>query len=413
MKTQELATDIVKHLVRHGYTAYFAGGWVRDYLMGHPSSDIDIATDAPPEVILDLFPRTILVGLQFGVVIVVWHGHQFEVSTFRRDIDYIKGRKPEKIELADPKEDALRRDFTINGLFYDPLENEIHDFVDGAEDISKGVIRTIGDPFERFYEDRLRMIRAVRFAARFEFAIDLKTEEAIRENAQDLFPPVSMERIWQEFCKMAAHSHFDRAIIDLHRLELLPVIFPQLKGVSLTTIKQRVAPFPLFPPETPTCLYLHELFVDQTEEELVDILRYLKTSRQDQKEIAFARHVRQTLFSSSPHMIEPHKWVAFYAHPLSSLLLAVETASIPPERRESFLQFHLTQQQKWHAAIERKKERTPLVTSAHLITEGIKPGKLMGDLLDRAEEIAIDEQLHTSRQVIQQLKESPLWPSPA
>ncbi len=124
---QDHATAVIKKLVGEGYNAYFAGGWVRDFLMGHPSSDIDIATDAPPEKVLSLFPRTIKVGLSFGVVIVSIEHHLFEVATFRKDIHYADGRKPSRIELSTAKEDAFRRDFTINGMFYDPLKGEILD----------------------------------------------------------------------------------------------------------------------------------------------------------------------------------------------------------------------------------------------------------------------------------------------
>ncbi len=124
MEAQKYATEVVKKLKKAGYIAYFAGGWVSDYLLKHPSSDIDIATDAPTQIILDLFPQTILVGLSFGVVIVIIDGHQFEVASFRKDISYSDGRKPEQIEFSTPQEDANRRDFTINGMFYDPIDGD-------------------------------------------------------------------------------------------------------------------------------------------------------------------------------------------------------------------------------------------------------------------------------------------------
>ena len=254
------AKAIVAKLTRAGYTAYFAGGWVRDYLMGHPSEDIDIATNASPAEIMDLFPHTILVGLAFGVVIVVIEGHQFEVATFRKDLHYIDGRHPQGIEMATPIEDALRRDFTINGMFYDPLEEVIHDFVHGQEDIRKGIIRTIGDPHERFFEDRLRMLRAFRFSARFAFAIDPETQEAIRENADKLFPAVAMERVWQEFNKMVAYPRFDQAIVEMHRLTLLDVIFPEIAGMHIKELRQRVKNFSHFPPNCPTILLSHGNF---------------------------------------------------------------------------------------------------------------------------------------------------------
>jgi poly(A) polymerase len=254
------ATAIVKKLVRAGFIAYFAGGWVRDHVMGHDSADIDIATSAAPLEIMDLFPNTILVGLAFGVVIVVIEGHQFEVATFRKDLHYINGRKPEGIELSTPEEDALRRDFTINGLFYDPLEHIIHDYVHGIEDIKKGIIRTIGNPHERFFEDRLRMLRAFRFSARFGFAIDPVTQQAIKENANKFFPAVAMERVWQEFNKMASYPRFDQAIVEMHRLELLDEIFPELRGLHLKELRHFVSAYAHFPKSCPTILYLMELF---------------------------------------------------------------------------------------------------------------------------------------------------------
>ena len=264
MEQKQFAVQIIKKLIKAGYTAYFAGGWVRDFVMKHPSSDIDIATDATPDVILDLFPRTIFVGLAFGVVIVVHEGHQFEVSTFRKDLRYEGGRRPAEIEFSDASEDALRRDFTINGMFFDPIDEKIIDYVNGIEDIKKGIIRTIGDADERFIEDRLRMIRAVRFAARFGFNIDITTQEAIRENADTLFPAVAMERVWQEFYKMSAYPRFDHALVELHRLGLLQVIFPTLAEIHLHDIKVRVEPLPHYPKQFPTILALMALFPESS-----------------------------------------------------------------------------------------------------------------------------------------------------
>ena len=247
MDAELIAKEIVYKLVKAGHVAYFAGGWVRDYIMDHPSNDIDIATDAPPDKILDLFPRTILVGLSFGIVVVLVDSHQFHLSTFRKDFQYLDGRHPEGVEFTTAEEDAKRRDFTLNGMFYDPLQEVIHDFVGGMQDIKKKLIRAIGNPYERILEDRLRMIRAVRFAARFGFTIDQETQQAIRENADTLFPAVAMERVWDELTKMAGGPHFDQALIEMDRLGLLSVIFPDLKGVKSNEIRKRVSSFPFFP----------------------------------------------------------------------------------------------------------------------------------------------------------------------
>ena len=239
MPTFHIANKIVKKLYEEGYTAYFAGGWVRDFLMHRTSDDIDIATEASVEDVQRIFPKTIPVGVNFGIVIVVEEGHQFEVATFRKDEGYRDGRRPISVASADAKQDAERRDFTINGMFYDPMQQEIIDYVEGKKDIEKGIIRAIGNPHERFLEDRLRMIRAVRYASRFHFSIESETLKAILDHSDALFPAVAIERVWNEFCKIAAYPHFDIALITLHRLNLLPVIFPLLKDIPIEEIQSR------------------------------------------------------------------------------------------------------------------------------------------------------------------------------
>jgi len=194
MPTTPIAASIVKKLSSAGHIAYFAGGWVRDFLMERPSDDIDIATSATPEEVQALFPKTIPVGIAFGIVIVVEDGHQFEVATFRQDQGYVDGRRPQGISSATPEEDAQRRDFTINGMFYDPIEKKLYDYVDGQKDIKKGIIKAIGNPHERFLEDRLRMMRAVRYSTRFNFPIESDTLQAILAHADSLLPAVALER---------------------------------------------------------------------------------------------------------------------------------------------------------------------------------------------------------------------------
>lgn len=409
MDAQALATQIVLRLVKAGFTAYFAGGWVRDHVLKHPSEDIDIATDAPPEKILDLFPRTILVGLAFGVVIVVMDGHQFEVATFRRDLNYLNGRKPEQIELSTPQEDAKRRDFTINGMFYDPLEKVIHDFVNGVDDLRMGIIRTIGDPQERFFEDRLRMIRAIRFATRFGFAIDQETQTAIVENADTLFPAVAMERVWQEFNKMAGNPHFDKALIEMHRLGLLPVVFPALKGTHLNDIRARVASFAYFPENTPTILYLMELFPGLSWKEKVEICQYLRITNRDIHLVETFERFRH-LVNTNDNTITVADWTHFYAHPSSSLVINVFAATIPLSEREAFLEKHKLAQNKLKEHIERVRIKKPLVSADLLKKEGIAEGKLVGILLKEAENIAILQDIHDPQTILHLLKKSSNWP---
>ena len=409
MDAIDYATEIVKKLKFAGYTAYFAGGWVRDKLLHHPSSDIDIATDASPEKVLALFPQTILVGLAFGVVIVSIDGHQFEVATFRKDFGYSDGRKPDKIEFSDAEGDAERRDFTINGMFYDPLEHVVHDYVQGAADLQQGIIRAIGNPYQRFLEDRLRMIRAVRFASRFAFSIDAETQEAIIANADLLFPAVAMERVWMEFKKMAEMPRFDGALMEMHRLGLLHVIFPRLRGVHLHEIKHRTAPFHLFPTRTPTPLYLCELFPGASLEELTDIFKALHVSNEDLKLVESL--VAAKPFLKDDHQAEPDRWAHFYAHKHTPLLIQVEAAKRDCPLREAFLRRHEEMQWRLNAHIERLIAKKPLVTAACLMEHGIPPGTGMGALLKEAERIAINHDIHEPGVIVEKLKKSHYWPA--
>ncbi len=401
MVTKEIATKIVQKLVDEGHTAYFAGGCVRDFLLGHPSDDIDIATDAEPETIVGLFPKTVTVGIAFGVVIIHEKGRAFEIATFRKDIGYENGRSPTAVEPSTPEEDAKRRDFTINGMFYDPLNERILDFVGGKEDLSRGMIRTIGDPYERFFEDRLRMVRAVRFACRFGFHIDPETENAIVANAESLFPAVSIERIWQEFNKMAAYPSFDWALVEMHRLGLLSIIFPWLQNVHLNEIKERTASFRKMPEKAPTIAYLLQLFPDINREEVEDLCRKLKTSKRD---LRFAQFLYDIEHLEKP---DAYDWSHVYAHPDSDLCLKILAAK--QEKPDSFLKEHRMRKQGLLPHINRIIEKTPVVASKDLMQEGIKPGKRMGELLKLAERVAIDEKLHTTKEVIDSLKKTNLW----
>ena len=145
MEEHPQARKVIDTLHRAGFIAYYAGGWVRDFLLQHPSDDIDIATNAPPETIQALFEHTVPIGIAFGIVLVIIEGHQYEVATFRQDLDYLNGRRPERIEFTTAKEDAKRRDFTINGMFYDPIRKEVLDYVEGKADLKAGLIRAIGN----------------------------------------------------------------------------------------------------------------------------------------------------------------------------------------------------------------------------------------------------------------------------
>lgn len=198
---REAGRRIAERLRGAGFIAYFAGGCVRDRLLGLEPEDYDIATDATPEAVQRLFPSARGVGEAFGVMLVRGDRHVFEVATFRTDLEYADGRRPTGVRFATPKDDAERRDFTINGLFEDPESGAVIDFVGGREDLERRVLRAIGDPAERFAEDHLRLLRAVRFAARFGLAIDEGTARAMAERGE-LLAKVARERIGMELRRM-------------------------------------------------------------------------------------------------------------------------------------------------------------------------------------------------------------------
>lgn len=231
MTEKELhARTIVQTLRRHGYGAYLAGGCVRDKLLGVEPKDFDVATSADTIEICRLFPHTIPIGAQFGVVLVVHAGVSCEVATFRSDGIYLDGRHPESIRFSDAREDARRRDFTINGMFYDPVAEQVIDYVNGQSDLAAGVIRAIGNPYARFSEDRLRMLRAIRLAARLGFTIDVNTFAAIQELAPTIVD-IAWERIGDEIVKALTEGGAKRAFELLTDSGLLPVILPEIEAM--------------------------------------------------------------------------------------------------------------------------------------------------------------------------------------
>lgn len=224
------ALNIVRKLNHHGHQAYFAGGVVRDLLLERLVSDIDIATSAPPEKIEELFPKTLLVGKRFGVVVVVMGSTSYEVTTFRREGAYLDGRHPSQVTFSDARQDALRRDFTVNALFLDAASGEVLDYVAGREDLERRLIRTVGLPRQRFEEDRLRVLRAVRFAAQLGFEIEGETWEAVRSCAGGL-TEVSWERIRDELFRILTGADPARGLQLLLDSGILAVILPEVAAM--------------------------------------------------------------------------------------------------------------------------------------------------------------------------------------
>lgn len=226
------ARAVVQRLAGAGHRALWAGGCVRDRLLGRPFKDIDIATSARPGEVEALFPRSVPVGKAFGVITVLLEDAAFDVATFRREADYADGRRPEAVSFCEEREDALRRDFTVNGLFYDPIASQVLDYVEGQADLARRTIRAIGNPVDRFGEDHLRMLRAVRFASVLEFAIEPDTRAAIQRLAPSL-ARISAERIQSELTRLLMESpRPGQGLLLLRETGLLRVVLPEVEALA-------------------------------------------------------------------------------------------------------------------------------------------------------------------------------------
>ncbi|MEP6709517.1 MAG: CCA tRNA nucleotidyltransferase, partial [Verrucomicrobiota bacterium] len=228
---EKTAREIAARLRARGHVAYFAGGCVRDLLRGEIPKDIDIATDARPEVVQEFFSRTYAVGAHFGVIVVLEKDFQFEVATFRSDGAYLDGRRPTEVHFSSPEKDAARRDFTINGMFFDPVRDEVIDFVGGRVDLEARLIRAIGDPVQRFKEDRLRMLRAIRFATVLEFDIEAGTWNALLQDASAI-NEISAERIRDELVCIFMSPLRTRGWDLLDASGLLYAILPEIAAMK-------------------------------------------------------------------------------------------------------------------------------------------------------------------------------------
>lgn len=404
MEEHPQARFIVETLTQAGFIAYYAGGWVRDFLMNHPSDDIDIATNAPPEVIQKLFPRTVPIGIAFGIILVLIDHHQYEVATFRQDLDYQDGRRPSRIAFTTAEEDAKRRDFTINGMFYDPLKELIFDYVGGKEDIEKKLIRAIGDPHERIREDRLRMMRAIRLACRFDFAIDPKTDAAIRAHSKELFPAVAIERIVQELEKGKSFGKLRPMLLILHDYGLLETIFPTLQGISHAEIENRLLPLKNYPQKAPLIGQLLPLFSYHSLEFQLELCKTLKLSNLDQQFVTFLFNSHAFLQAAANSL---SSWAYFYANAFAPLCLQIHSAHL--ENSQQFLQEHEKRMNQLSRFIQRIQNHDPVVRSQDLLKEGIVPGKTMGILLEEADTLSINEQTEDVDLIIRKLKKLPSW----
>ena len=398
---REFAVEVVRQLRAAGHTALFAGGCVRDLLLGRPAKDYDVATTATPDQVRRLFghKRTLPVGASFGVIIVLGPreaGH-VEVATFRTEGPYQDGRRPSSVAFCTPEEDARRRDFTINGMFYDPMETRVLDFVGGEADLSSRVVRAIGDPHERVREDKLRMLRAVRFAATLDFALDQTTAEAIREMAGQLII-VSAERIAQELKKMLVDRHRRRAIELSESTELLPIILPELNRESREPAAHEITLRMLELLERPSFeLALAVLLHSLSAPVVVQICRRLKLSNDELERINWLVAHQDDLMSAPELSLARLKRTL--AHPFRDDLITMMRVKLLA--MEADLKPALFCEEYLLRTPADVIDPAPLITGDTLKSLGMNPGPAFRTLLETVRDAQLNGEITTVEQAIE------------
>ncbi len=426
---QKAARRIVERLRLHGHEAFFAGGWVRDYLLHRRPTDVDVATSARPEEIMRLFPGSIPIGAQFGVIQVSMYGHKYEVATFRSEGLYLDGRHPSAVTFSGPEQDALRRDFTINGMFYDPIAGRVIDFVQGRTDLRLRRLRTIGIPQDRFREDKLRMLRAVRFACSLDFKIDSETWEAVRALSPTILE-VSWERIRDEVLKIFTGPAPDRGLDLLQATGLLEKILPEVE--AMRDVKQP----PEFHPEgdvfthtrlalgllrkPSAALALGTLLHDVGKPPTFAIRERIRFDGHVEVGMKMAEEICRRLRMSRD---QTDQVVALVQHHLRFMNVAemrrstlVRFLRLP--HFEDHLELHRVDCMSSHGNLEtylfckEKLEQLrsepppppPLVSGDDLIAMGYQPGPIFRNILEAVENLQIDQELKTTDEAIEFVK---------
>lgn len=429
MGKKELAIEIVRRLRGRRFEAYFAGGSVRDMLLGRDPKDYDIATDARPEEVKSLFQKTIPVGEKFGVVIAVLEGENFEIATFRTEGAYSDGRRPDSVSFASVKEDALRRDFTINGLFFDPLSEKVLDYVEGRKDIEAKVIRTIGDPEKRFQEDKLRLLRAVRFASTLSFDIEKRTLMTVKRLAPEI-NRVSPERVREELVRVFTRSGAGRGLELLSEGGLLREILPEVEAMKGVNQPKE------FHPEGDVFVHT-KLMLDQLEHPSVvlafacllhDVGKPLTYEVRDR--IRFNEHA-EVGASVAANILER---LRFSNDEKEAIVLCVknhmrfkEVQQMRPGKLKRLLQSDTFHQElelhridcasshgnlgNWEFLKKKLEEYgqedirpKPLLTGEDLLALGFSPGPLIGKILEEVKELQLEGELSSGEQALAWVK---------
>jgi len=424
---RRIAIQIVRSLQHAGFPAFWVGGCVRDFLLGRAPGDYDIVTSALPGQVEKVFPHTIPLGRKFGVVVVPRGGYQYQVATFRAEADYQDGRHPAQVSFGDARADACRRDFTINGLFYDPVRKTLHDWVGGQADLRARLIRTIGPPARRFAEDHLRLLRAVRLAAQLDFALEPGTFAALKANAAKI-QGISPERIREELIKLFHPPHAARGLELLRQSGLLEQVLPEIaatvaceqspdfhpEGTVFNHLRLMLAQMPPAPaPALPWAVLLHDVAKPLTAapdpqtgtthfygherigaELAARVLERLRFPRRQIEEVvkAVRGHMQ---FKDAPQM-RTATLRRLLLRPTFALELELHRLDCLGSNGRLDVYHFLVAQAK--ALAQQPRIRPPLLKGADLLALGMKPGPAMGALLAEIREKQLQDELKTPAQ---------------
>ena len=413
MSAKRSAIFLASKLTEAGHTAYFAGGCVRDKLLGVEPKDIDIATSATPHEVLDLFPGSNEVGAHFGVVIVKHEGHHVEIATFRTDGSYGDGRRPDSVTFSTPDEDAHRRDFTINGLFENPITGEVIDHVGGLPDLTARVIRAIGTPTHRFQEDALRLLRAVRFSTTLGFPIEPNTLAAIKDNAH-LLDKISPERIRDEFSKIIISSNRRTGLELMLETGLISHFIPEV--IPLIGCEQPPQWHPEGDVYVHTCIMLEMLEVDAPltlclATLLHDIAKPPTQTTDPDGRIRFNGHdtIRDVVHMVSRHMqfmnvqqMRKAKLKRFMSEPTFDLEMELHRVDCASSNGFTDNYEFLTEKSEEFAS--EPLIPPPLITGRDLIEKGLQPSPRFKEILEEIQTEQLENRLSTREQALNYLE---------
>lgn len=430
---RQTAIEIVRRLQEAGHQAYWVGGCVRNALLGLNIDDYDIATSAKPEEVCAVFPKAGLVGAHFGVVLVHEGDHDFEVATFRKEGRYVDHRHPQEVSFGTMEEDARRRDFTVNALYYDPLADHTIDLVHGRADLDSRILRAIGNPAERFEEDALRLMRAVRFAARYELTIEHETESAIRDRAA-LIQHISMERIRDELLRILTGPHRGRGLRTLSDLGLLVHFLPEVEAMH--GVRQP----PRFHPEgdvfehtvlalealeepTPTlamAALLHDVGKPPTYEEAEDRIRFhehstvgaemadaiclrLRLPNRDRE--AVVQMVRRHMTFMDVHRMKNAKLKRFMAAPTFAEDLQLHRADCLACHGKTENLDYIEEKRREFQEESENMLPPPIISGNELIALGLKPGPIFKEILERLQDMQMENEIQSPEEALEWVRE--------